>query len=112
MPGMSEEPIEPVELAQLLSSHHVPGFSEAQQWLLVARLWGGEWPCLAELMHSTPDTLRRQFSGTVDVIVKPFGLARHESVAAHWLDFHIDCDRECLPHAKMRIENGIVFRIG
>ena len=77
---MSEQPIEPVELAPLLSSHHVPGFSEAQQWLLVARLWGGDWPYLAEVMHSTPDTLRRQFGGMVDVIVKPFGLPRGTSL--------------------------------
>lgn len=109
---MGEVPVEPADLARRLCEHHVPGFSDAQQWHLTARLWGGDWVYLSELMHSTPDTLRRQFGGIVDVIVKPFGLARRESVVAHWLDFHLDCGQECLPHAKMRIENGIVFRIG
>lgn len=111
MPASNAPLVEPGELRVLLKEHHISGFSDAQQWLLAARLWGGDWPFLANLMHVTPDALRRQFAGIVNVIVTPFGLDRHECFAAHWFDLHLNCEKPCLSHAKMRIENRIVFRI-
>jgi len=109
---MIQDLIEPAEMATMLRANHVTGFTNEEQRILVAHLFGCGWLQLSELVHSAVDPLRHKFRAMEDVILKPLGLERDPLLVAAWFPFHLDCEKECLLYAKMLIETRAVFRAG
>ena len=112
MPGSHRDPpVEPAELMRLLAAHHVTGFDDIEQHLLAGRLCGGEFEQLSAVLHITPGALQNKFGVCEDVILKPLGFKRNESLTTHWFNGHLHCERHCLSHAKFLIENQCVYAI-
>ena len=112
MPGMTVEPLEPVELAAMLSGQHVRGLTETQQHLLAARCWGGTTEQIGCVLHMTPGALRNQFRTIEDIILAPLGLPRSETLATQRFNGHLRCEVHCLSHAEMLIEKRCVYACG
>ncbi|MEO6100756.1 MAG: AsnC family protein [Tepidiformaceae bacterium] len=104
--------IEPAELGELPTAHHIPGLVDGDQRILAARCWGCSNSELAPIVGLTPEVVRRRFERIEDIILGPTGLKRDLAIATQWFNRHLDCERQCLAHAKMLIEKGIVYGIG
>ncbi len=109
---MPEIALEPIELATLLATHHIPGLNDGDQQILAARCWGCSNSELATIVSLTPEVVRRRFERIEDTILGPTGLKRDLALVTQWFNQHIDCERQCLTHAKMLIEKRIVYGIG
>ena len=104
--------IEPTELRLLFAGHHLPALTDFDQRLLAARCWGCSNAGMAPIVGYTPDALRRLFERLEDKIVAPTGLHRDLALVTQWFNLHLNCERQCLSHAKMLIEKRIVYGIG
>lgn len=108
MPVMT---VEPAELGEILASHHLPALSEFEQRVLTARCWGCANTELVTIVGYAPDALRRVVERLQDIILGPTGMNRDLALVTQWLGKHLDCEKQCLAHAKMLIEKRIVYAI-
>ena len=106
MPVMT---VEPAELGPILAAHHLPALGEFEQRILTARCWGCGNSDLATIVDYAPDALRRLFERLEDVILGPTGMKRDLALVTQWFNQHLNCERQCLAHAKMLIEKRIVY---